>query len=71
MVRKNYTISEAAEQVGVGPWTLRRLERQGRIPAARRDLLARARVYSEEDLAVLKVALAALTDDATCALVAS
>ncbi len=71
MVRKNYTISEAAEQVGLGPWTLRRLERQGRIPAARRDPLARARVYSEDDLTTLKAVLASLTADPACAVVAS
>jgi len=45
-------IAEAASQLGVTPHHLRILERQGRIPVARRDL--NGRVYSPLDIAVLK-----------------
>ena len=45
-------ISEAAEELGVTPKHLRTLERQGRIPTARRAWFGR--VYSGEDLALLK-----------------
>lgn len=44
-------ISEAARQLGVTPQHLRMLERQGRIPAARRDL--NGRVYTQFDIALL------------------
>ncbi len=71
MIRSRSTITEVAQQVGVNAWTLRRLERLGRIPPARRDPLARVRIYSNEDITMLKVALASLTDEATCALAAS
>jgi len=33
MQRNRYTVQDAAALVGVGPWTLRRLERLGRIPS--------------------------------------
>jgi len=45
-------ISEAAEELGVTPKHLRTLERQGRIPTARRAWFGR--VYSVQDLALLK-----------------
>jgi DNA-binding transcriptional MerR regulator len=45
-------IGEAAKRLGVRPEHLRMLEREGRIPAARRDY--NGRVYSELDLALLK-----------------
>ena len=44
-------ISEAARRIGVTPQHLRALERQGRIPAPRRDF--NGRVYSEFDIALL------------------
>jgi hypothetical protein len=42
----------AAQQLGVTPTHLRTLERQGRIPPARRDY--NGRVYSQFDIALLK-----------------
>ncbi len=45
-------ISEAARRLGVTPHHLRMLERQGRIPPARRDL--NGRIYSEFDIALLR-----------------
>ena len=44
-------IGEVARRLGVTPQHLRNLEREGRIPPARRDLVGR--VYSEFDLALL------------------
>ena len=44
--------SQAAQQLGVTPKHLRLLERQGRIPVARRDL--NGRVYSPFDIALLR-----------------
>jgi DNA-binding transcriptional MerR regulator len=46
-------IGEAARRLGVTVGYLRLLEKQGRIPLARRDL--NGRVYSEFDLALLRV----------------
>jgi DNA-binding transcriptional MerR regulator len=45
-------IGEAAQWLGVSPKRLRVLEREGRVPAARRDVFGR--VYSEFDLLLLK-----------------
>jgi DNA-binding transcriptional MerR regulator len=45
-------IGEAARLLSVSPKHLRTLERDGRIPPARRDF--NGRVYSEFDIAVLK-----------------
>ena len=45
-------IGEASRRLGVTPEHLRNLEREGRIPAARRDF--NGRIYSEEDLALLQ-----------------
>ncbi len=45
-------IGEAAQQIGCTPKHLRTLEREGRIPPARRDL--NGRVYSECDIELLK-----------------
>ncbi len=45
-------IGQAAERLGVTPKHLRVLEREGRIPPARRDF--NGRVYFEFDLALLK-----------------
>jgi len=45
-------ISQAARELGVTPQHLRTLERQGRIPPARRDF--NGRIYTPFDLALLK-----------------
>jgi len=45
-------ISEAARRLGVTPKHLRVLEREGRIPPARRDL--NGRIYTQFDLALLR-----------------
>ena len=46
-------ISETASELGVTPGYLRLLEKQGRIPAARRDAFG-ARTYSKLDIAILR-----------------
>jgi DNA-binding transcriptional MerR regulator len=45
-------IGAAAQQLGVTPEHLRVLEREGRIPTARRDF--NGRVYSAFDIALLR-----------------
>jgi DNA-binding transcriptional MerR regulator len=45
-------ISEAARQLGVTPKHLRLLEREGRIPPARRDF--NGRIYTDFDIALLR-----------------
>ena len=45
-------IEEAAKELGVTPKHLRTLERQGRIPTARRAWFGR--VYSDGELALLR-----------------
>lgn len=45
-------ISEAARRLSVSPAYLRLLEKQGRIPMARRD--PNGRVYSSLDIALLR-----------------
>jgi hypothetical protein len=45
-------IAEAASQLGVTPHYLRVLEKQGRIPVARRDL--NGRIYSPGDIVNLR-----------------
>ena len=47
-----FHIGEAARRIGCTPEHLRTLEREGRIPAARRDL--NGRIYSEFDIALLR-----------------
>jgi hypothetical protein len=47
-----YHISEAARQLGVTPKHLRLLERDERIPPARRDY--NGRIYTEFDIALLR-----------------
>jgi hypothetical protein len=47
-----FHIGECARRLGVTPKHLRLLEREGRIPPARRDF--NGRVYSEFDVALLK-----------------
>jgi len=51
-VGKDVHIGEAARRLGVSTTLLRRLEREGKVPPARRDF--NGRVYSEYDLALLK-----------------
>ena len=67
MVRTHMTISDVADELGLGPWTLRRLESLGRIPAARRDGLSGKRIYSETDIPHLRAALERITDGRTIA----
>jgi DNA-binding transcriptional MerR regulator len=45
-------INEAARRLNVSPGYLRLLEKQGRIPPARRD--TNGRIYSELDIALLE-----------------
>jgi DNA-binding transcriptional MerR regulator len=45
-------IGEVADRLGVSPEHLRALERQGRIPPARRDF--NGRIYTEFDIALLR-----------------
>jgi DNA-binding transcriptional MerR regulator len=52
MDRIEFHIGEAARQLSVSPKHLRSLEREGRIPPARRDL--NGRIYTEFDIALLK-----------------
>jgi len=52
MDRVEFHIGEAARRLSVSPKHLRILEREGRIPPARRDL--NGRVYTEFDIALLK-----------------
>lgn len=47
-----FHIGEAARRLGVTPKHLRVLEREGRIPPARRDF--NGRIYCEFDIALLK-----------------
>jgi hypothetical protein len=61
MIRQQLTLGDVSRQVGVGPWTIRRLERLGRIPPARRDPIANnSRIYSVHDAEVIRAALASL-----------
>jgi len=52
MDRIEFHIGEAARRLSVSPKHLRILEREGRIPPARRDF--NGRVYTEFDIALLK-----------------
>jgi DNA-binding transcriptional MerR regulator len=52
MDSKEIHIGQAAQLLGVTPKHLRLLEREGRIPPARRDF--NGRVYTEFDLALLR-----------------
>jgi MerR family regulatory protein len=47
-----FHIGEAARRLGVTPKHLRFLEREGRIPQARRDF--NGRIYTEFDIALLR-----------------
>jgi DNA-binding transcriptional MerR regulator len=54
MIRGQFTVADASERLDVNPWTLKRWERLGRIPAARRDPFCGARVYTAEDVERIK-----------------
>jgi len=57
MIRGRYSVAETAELVGIGPWTLRRLERAGRVPSAQRDPLCGYRVYSVDAVEHVRTAI--------------
>ena len=50
---RRYTITEAARTIGVRPETIKRWERAGKIPTAKRDW-RNWRVYVEQDIQVLR-----------------
>jgi hypothetical protein len=52
MDSKEFHIGEAAQRLGITPKHLRLLEREGRIPPARRDF--NGRVYTDFDLALFR-----------------
>lgn len=51
-------IAEVARMLGLHPGSLRRAEREGRVPRARREAVSGTRVYSHEDVEALRVRLA-------------
>jgi len=57
MIRNRYSVKDASARLGIGTWTLRRLEESGRLPKPHRDPLCNARIYSENDLAAIREAL--------------
>lgn len=57
MIRGRKSVAEAAAHLGVGPWTLRRLEASGRIPPAQRDTLTGFRVYDDAAIHHIRQAL--------------
>jgi len=65
VIRNKYSVAEAAALIGIGPWTLRRLETMGRIPQARRDPLWQYRVYDDTDIARAKEAIERMGERAT------
>lgn len=67
MRRNRYTVQDAADLVGLGPWTLRRLERLGRIPTPPRDSISGWRYYSDDDVERLREALGRIADKRTLA----
>ena len=67
MIRNLLTVKEVGARVGLGPWTLRKLEARGVIPPARRDTYSGFRVYSDDDVRSIQEALAALTTERTTA----
>ena len=52
MSKTVFHIGEAARRIGCTPEHLRTLEREGRIPPARRDF--NGRIYTEFDIALLR-----------------
>ena len=56
MLMKLFRVSETARELGISEAWLRRAEKSGRIPKARRDL-NQWRVYSQEDLELIRTLL--------------
>jgi len=56
MITKLFRVSETARELGISEAWLRRAEKRGRIPKARRDL-NKWRVYSQEDLELIRTLL--------------
>ena len=56
MLMKLLRVSETARELGISEAWLRRAEKSGRIPEARRDL-NQWRVYSQEDLELIRTLL--------------
>jgi DNA-binding transcriptional MerR regulator len=56
MLMKLFRVSETARELGISEAWLRRAEKSGRIPEARRDL-NQWRVYSQEDLELIRTLL--------------
>jgi DNA-binding transcriptional MerR regulator len=52
-----FGVVEAARILGLHPNSLRRAEREGRVPAARREPLSRHRYYTAGDVEALAQAL--------------
>ena len=48
------TIGQVAEKVGVSTETLRRWEAEGLIPSAKRQFIARWRVWTDEDIEAIE-----------------
>jgi|WetSurMetagenome_2_1015567.scaffolds.fasta_scaffold671368_1 MerR family transcriptional regulator, aldehyde-responsive regulator len=48
-----FTAQEVAERLGISKQTLFRYEKKGVFPKARRNLINRWRLYSEEDISAL------------------
>ena len=65
MHRNRYTVRDVAQFVGLNPWTLRRLERLGRIPAPPRDAISGWRYYTDHDLEQVRAALTRLERERT------
>ncbi len=64
MIRNRYKVSEAAALLGIGPWTLRRLETMGRIPQAPRDPLCGYRAYDDATVERIREAINDMKVDA-------
>ena len=58
MVARIYSIGEAAHMVGVTPKTLRVWDKEGRIKPAQR-VMNGARLYTDEDIDLMRVVVAA------------
>ena len=58
----SFTRGQAAAMLGVHPRTLRRWEREGKIPSARRILRNNFRVYTDEDIQSLREWMTATSD---------
>lgn len=54
MPTQTLRIKEVSRQLGVHPGSLRRAEREGRLPQAQREPVSQQRIYSERDIAVLR-----------------